>query len=101
MEPTTTDWRLFGQEKYLFGVDLIRREYDRDAVVNSPWEDDHCEFCKTEFMKHTVPDVLHEGYTTSNGLHWICDDCFNDFQPMFRWKVVESSNQRSPDRPLE
>lgn len=97
----SSDWRLFGQEKYLFSVDLIRREYDREQVVNSPWEDDHCEFCKTEFMKHNFPDVLHEGYTTPNGLHWICEDCFNDFRTMFRWTVVESSDQRSPQNPYE
>ena len=58
-------------------------------------------FCKTEFMKHNFPDVLHEDYTTANGLHWICDDCFNDFQPMFRWNDCRSSTQRSPDCPRE
>lgn len=90
------DWRLFGQERYLFGATLVRRDYMRDRLVNSPWEDDHCEFCRTEFMKENFPDVLHEGYCTLNGLHWICPDCFNDFRAMFRWDVVESAPPETP-----
>ncbi len=90
------DWRLFGQEKYLFGATLVHRDYTRDQVVDSRWEDDHCEFCGTEFMRDNFPDVLHDGYATLNGLHWICTDCFNDFKPMFRWTVTEEPAPGAP-----
>ncbi|HVL50728.1 MAG TPA: hypothetical protein VM754_04415 [Actinomycetota bacterium] len=90
------DWRLFGQEKYLFGASLVRSDYARSRVVDSPWEDDHCEFCGHEFMKDNFPDVLHEGYATQNGLHWICADCFNDFAPMFCWTVSQHPASKTP-----
>lgn len=88
------DWRLSGQEKYLFGATLVHRDYRQDPLMDSPWERDRCEFCRAEFWKENFPDVLHEGYSTPNGLHWICDECFNDFAGMFLWKVAGSSEAR-------
>ncbi|HEX2052861.1 MAG TPA: hypothetical protein VHJ78_03915 [Actinomycetota bacterium] len=89
------DWRLSGQEKYLFGATLIPSDYTRDRVlIDSPWENDQCEFCRAEFLKENFPDVLHHGYRTANGLHWICSDCFRDFHAMFLWKVASH-----PDAP--
>ena len=91
----TRDWRLSGQEKYLFGATLVRRKYAQGPVMGSSWEDDHCEFCRALFMRDNFPDVLHEGYATPNLVHWICDDCFKDFRHMFLWKVEEQPGSQA------
>jgi hypothetical protein len=79
---------LSGQDKYLKGATLQRRPYTRREHIDSRWDDDHCEFCRALFMADNFPDTLHEGYTTANQYHWICDDCFGDFREMFGWKLV-------------
>jgi phage terminase large subunit-like protein len=78
------DWRLTGQEKYLKGVTLSRRPYSR---IREGWDHDHCAFCWAKFMETGPPDTLTEGYTTEDNYHWICIQCFEDFQEMFGWAV--------------
>jgi hypothetical protein len=87
-----TDWRLNGQEEYLFGVVLIRRGYRRNAS-NPEWDHDHCEFCSAKFMAEDVPDVLHEGYSTEDEYRWVCNDCFCAFRERFQWVVESDSRQ--------
>lgn len=77
------DWRLTSQEKYLMGVSLVHRRYE-PAAGN---DHDHCVFCWAKFMVKYSPEVLHEGYATSNRSHWICDRCFRDFRERFHWQV--------------
>jgi hypothetical protein len=81
------DWRLNGQERYLDGAVLVRRAYRRNPG-NPTWDHDHCAFCQAKFMVEDIPDVLHEGYTTADDYHWICDDCFADFTDRFHWVVT-------------
>jgi len=81
------DWRLNGQEHYLDGVILVRRTYRRNPG-NPTWDHDHCDFCWAKFMVEDIPGVLHEGYTTADDHHWICDGCFADFKGRFRWIVT-------------
>lgn len=77
------DWRLLrGQEDYLLGVTLYWKKWKAPSAV---WDHDHCEFCWEKFSEST--DTLHEGYTTEDGKHWICPECFSDFKDMFRWSV--------------
>ncbi len=78
------DWRLQGQEKYLKGVTLQKKTYKQ---FRDGWDHDHCEFCGAKFTENT-PGTLHEGYTTQNNYHWICDPCFTDFNELFEWKVI-------------
>jgi hypothetical protein len=79
------DWRLQGQEKYLFGVELHKSRW----IPGGPSNDhDHCEFCSVKFMAAVGSDELDHGYTTANRYHWICDQCFEDFQDRFQWKVA-------------
>ena len=85
---TDSDWRLRGQEQYLTGLTLIRRAYRRYAK-NPNWDHDHCEFCWTKFAPDASPDVLHEGYCTEDEYHWVCTQCFNDFQDRFQWSVIK------------
>ena len=84
---TNSDWRLRGQEQYLQGVALVHRAYRRYST-NPTWDHDHCEFCWAKFMVEDAPDVLHEGYCTENEYHWVCPECFTDFQAQFLWRVV-------------
>jgi hypothetical protein len=42
------------------------------------------------FSLKDYPEFLKEGYATSNGYHWICSDCFQDFKDRFHWSVVEA-----------
>jgi hypothetical protein len=74
------DWRLQGQEKYLSGVSLSKKTYTRRR---EDWDHDHCEFCSARFSE-TEGD-LHEGYTTDDEYHWICQACYDDFKEQFQW----------------
>ena len=81
-----SDWRLCGQEKYLFGAVLRHRPYRR-YPKNPDWDHDHCEFCWAKFMVEEHADVLHEGYCTLDEYRWICGECFADFKEMFSWRL--------------
>lgn len=83
-EDEMEDWRLQGQEKYLKGVVLQRKKYQR---YRENWEHDHCEFCGAKFTESTS-DARHIGYSTLDNYHWICDGCFNDFKDWFEWKAL-------------
>jgi hypothetical protein len=78
------DWRLQGQEKYLSGVALHWKKWKKPR---EDWDHDHCAFCKAKFMEEKGPDILNEGYTTTDDYHWVCKTCFDDFKDMFHWVV--------------
>jgi hypothetical protein len=40
-------------------------------------------------MDSREPDTLQEGYVTEDYQHWICANCFRDFQEQFEWKIAE------------
>ena len=42
------DWRLFNQEEYLKGKDLVFKKYTK---YRNDWDHDHCEFCKETFSE--------------------------------------------------
>jgi hypothetical protein len=88
------DWRLQGQETYLKCLPLWWQRYTR---YSESWEHDHCEFCWAKFMEADVPDVLHEGYTTEDHDRWICEECFEDFNDLFEWKVMREKGADAPD----
>ena len=78
----TDDWRLTGQEEFLRGQALYHRVW-----TTSPQSDhSHCIFCWAKFS--AFAGTLHEGYVTQDGRHWICPECFRDFQAMFGWTVL-------------
>ena len=78
------DWRLQGQEKFLMGATLSRKKY---VKYRDNWEHDHCEFCWRKFSERQGD--TNEGYVTTDGYHWVCDDCFADFKESFNWKTSE------------
>ena len=76
------DWRLRGQERYLKGKTLFFRKW---TSPSKDWDHDHCAFCWDKFAE--FEGALHEGYTTKDRRHWICPNCFLDFQTTFKWKI--------------
>lgn len=79
-----TDWRLFGQEKYLSQVSLHFKRY---TAPRASWDHDHCSFCTAKFSE-TIPGALTEGYATLDDYHWICTPCYNDFKDQFGWTIA-------------
>ena len=80
------DWRLQGQEKYLKGLPLVKKRYEK---YRDGWDHDHCEFCWRKFSERA--EDLNVGYATDDNYHWICEQCFIDFNNMFQWKVLPST----------
>jgi len=78
------DWRLQEQERYLTGATLTRREWQQSRAE---WDHDHCEFCWAKFGGSQIPNALRQGWTTSDGYLWICDQCFADFRERFNWQI--------------
>lgn len=71
------DWRLNGQKAYLFRAILFKTpSYELHT---------HCDFCWAKFS--TAPEDLQWGYATADLVHWVCEDCYNDFKDEFEWKV--------------
>ena len=80
----TGDWRLAGQEKFLFGAILILRAY---VPPRPEWDHDHCDFCWSTFCQGDEVGCFKEGYVTKDGNHWICPNCFADFRVKFNFTV--------------
>ena len=78
-----------GQEHYLTGAMLVRRQYRRPQR-NPNWNHDHCEFCWAKFMDEDFPNVLREGYCTEDEYRWICEQCFTDFREQFGWSINQN-----------
>lgn len=80
------DWRLTGQEEFLCGQSLFHRAWQAPVPES---DHSHCVFCWAKFSK--FEGTLQEGYVTRDGRHWICPQCFRDFQAKFGWIVIEPS----------
>jgi len=84
--PTPDDWRRDGQEAYLSGLEFQFKKYEKKS---ERWNHDHCEFCFAKFMENPNEDTLQQGYASNDNYRWICEECFNDFLPEFKWHVKE------------
>lgn len=84
--PKPDDWRRQGQEKFLRKATLVFRQYNPNSAA---WEHDHCEFCGSRFS--LMDGDLNAGYSTIDGYHWICTQCYNDFKEEFEWRVIDSN----------
>lgn len=98
----TRDWRWKG-EGFLDGVDLQFTQY---IACSETWDHDHCAFCFAKFLPEEVKAdwpqrprwewdaIVTEGYTTTDRFWWICTRCFNDFDHLVQWVVVDSDDPR-------
>ncbi|MBE6644587.1 MAG: hypothetical protein E7612_04315 [Ruminococcaceae bacterium] len=75
------DWRLNGQDSYLFRVKLFKKAFKACGYHDH----DHCDFCWDKFSEHE--DDLQFGYCTQDEHHWVCETCYNDFNHLFEWDV--------------
>jgi hypothetical protein len=39
-------------------------------------------------MELPAPDVLDQGYVTTDGDRWICPNCFQELKDAMGWKLV-------------
>ena len=76
------DWRLNGQEEYLFGVKLYKRKFESWLG----WDHTHCDFCWAK-ISDVAENSFREGYCTDDETHWVCEECYNDFKDKFGWKL--------------
>lgn len=76
-----SDWRLNGQERYLYGVKLKHMNI-KDKL--NPSDHEHCKFCLEKISNY--PNTIHDAYCTEDEYHWVCDNCYNDFKTRFNWK---------------
>lgn len=83
-----SDWRLQGQDNFLKGVFLGRKPYRK---YREGWDHDHCEFCGAKFSER--PEDLNVGYATADNYHWVCEQCFKDFNQMFQWNILDSPSE--------
>ena len=96
MSTPSTDWRLSGQEHYLQGktVRFQRFQIRRETPV---WDHEHCVFCTrkivddlAKYEKYAAPgELITDAYTTEDEKHWICPQCFSDFQERFQLKLIK------------
>jgi hypothetical protein len=77
------DWRLGKHVLSLKGATVMWAEV---PAPDEDWDHDHCAFCWDKFMQG-CDDTLTEGYVTTDGQHWICKPCFEDFKQEFEFKV--------------
>lgn len=87
------DWRLSFQSEHLHGATLIRKVW---VQTRPDWDHDHCAFCWAKFGPPSQPDMLHEGYATSDEYDWVCPTCFEDFRERFGWQQ-DSTDAASQD----
>jgi hypothetical protein len=80
------DWRLRRQSAYLQGASWKWQPYRDESSDHA-----HCEFCWAKFMERPGPDILLEGYVSSDGRCWVCKPCFDDFEKMFAWINIRTS----------
>jgi len=80
------DWRIAGQEQFLYGAVFELRTY---APPRPNWDHDHCEFCWGKFSETETDGCLNAGYVTTNEKHWVCERCFSDFQAKFQFSLRE------------
>ena len=83
---THDDWRLRGQEEYLFNKSFIHTKY----IASKGYLHKHCEFCWHKFMENCdgVKNCSNEGYCTEDGLYWVCESCFNDFKDTLDFVLI-------------
>jgi len=77
------DWRLTNQMNYLHQKKLIKSAF---KPYREGWKHEHCSFCSERIDGSTTL-----AYSTEDGYHWICPECFEDFKTMFEWEVIEDN----------
>lgn len=78
-----------GQERYLAGRTFHLRTW---WPYREGWDHDHCAFCQRHISVPAARDdveAVESGYVTDDGYHWVCEQCFADFQDQMSFQVAE------------
>ncbi len=81
------DWRLTGQEGYLLFArlkEVIPLEHI-NSLDDPEMFHEQCSFCWEKVEENK--DKKH--YCTLDNYHWICNECYNDFEKMFKFNIKE------------
>lgn len=78
------DWRLANQMNYLYKKRVRRAEFK----AFNECDHRHCAFCWQKFSEQERDQ--HAGFQTIEGPWWICEQCFLDFYPMFKWRITNT-----------
>jgi hypothetical protein len=97
---TDRQWRV-DAGRHLKRATLVRARW---KAASDDWDHDHCSCCGAKFAEWDGPEILHEGYTTTDGhehgagYHWVCESCFNDLRSEMEWQL-ETSGEPSIEVP--
>ncbi|MEO8658335.1 MAG: hypothetical protein ABI693_07680 [Bryobacteraceae bacterium] len=75
---------------YLKGATLRKQRW---TARSDDWDHDHCSCCWAKFAEWHSPEILDEGYTTTDrhehgaGYHWVCATCFIDLKIDMQWQL--------------
>lgn len=82
-----TDWRI-DSCKRLKGVAFRRKAYHAPSAA---WDHDRCAACFAKFADSEEPEILREGYATTEDYKmgadhdWVCPSCFSDLREAMEW----------------
>ena len=87
MDKTNKDWRLDPYGGFLDGKTFCLKNFISSEINDH----EHCYFCWQKITDLPIEDSNHEGYSTIDSKTgqeiWVCQDCFNDFEKQFNFKV--------------
>ena len=91
-------WRI-ATGRRLLGATLQRRRW---TPPHGAWDHDHCACCWAKFGAADIPDLQHEGYTTTDayargaGYEWVCDQCVADLSDDMQWRLAPAGEPPPP-----
>ena len=80
-------WRI-DKGEFLKGATLQRRRW---KAPSAEWDHDHCACCWAKFAEFDAPDIQHEGYTTADSCHWVCEECVTGLKDEMGWHLAPSA----------
>jgi hypothetical protein len=70
---------------FLKGATLQRLRW---KAQSGDCDHDPCACCWAKFAKFDGPDIQHEGYTTADRYHWVCEGCVTDLRDEMDWHLA-------------
>lgn len=70
---------LFGKKLFRITSNIFKRSTISDYMI--------CDFCWAKISEY--PDDLHKGYSSFDGRHYFCEECFDRFSNQFHWEIDE------------
>lgn len=68
---------------------ISKREYRKAVVVQG--DHDHCLIDAKRLSSHDYDDSEKQGYCSTDGNIWLCENCFNEIQKRHNLSVIENT----------